>query len=364
MQADLDEYNVLCVAGFGQLRDGTVSRAKLETHLDPIELAAVQCTYIAPNPLTRESGRTDIRGVQTSLFRPIRQAAQLLATLRLARSKDYDVIVGFSLLPYGLMALCGRAVSGTPAHLGIIGMDLDVHSRSWYGPVINWLFRRFDTVSVAGTDYQHRLASNGVSADRIFEVTHPVHRRFAEATPIDSPEIDLLWIGRFSEEKDPIRFVRIVERLADRGVYCRATMVGDGPLRPAVESAIADADLQETIDLTGWVTDPVDVYRNSRLVVLTSTREMLPLSVVEAMHVGVPPIAPRIGGLPDLIESGETGVLVSDRNPETYVDVIIDLLADESHRQSIAQETQRIHQTQSPRAVARSWIAVFAQSSE
>ena len=353
-------YSVLCVAGFGRQRNDDVQYGKIETHLAPIDRATVEFTYIGPNTFRPPSRSFDLRAVSQSNYRPITQLKQLFAICRLSYTSEYALIVSYSLFPYGLIALIGKRLSGTPAHLGILGMDLDVHEQAPYGVFVRWLFKQFDSISVAGTDYQSRLLACGVSSERIVDMPHPVDQRYVVAEPTDNPETDILWIGRMSAEKDPIRFVDIVDRLRDRGVYCQATMIGDGPLFSDVLDEIAAKELSDRISTPGWVADPLPQYQQSRMLVSTSAREMLPLTVVEGMHVGIPPVVPDLGGLPDLITTNQNGIIVSDRSPDTYADTIIDLLADEAKRQELAAAAPQIHHDFSPQAVAHQWMDILA----
>ena len=358
-QDDDDGPSILCVAGFGRRRNGQSQWGKIETHFTPMAIAASHVTYIAPATFDEYPDHLDIRPVASHRSRIVTQLYQLLAVIRLSRTNDYDAIVAFSLIPYGVIGLFGKAASGTPVHLGIIGMDLDVHANAWYGPVIRWCFRRFDSLSVAGTDFANRLQQYGIAPDRLFTVSHSVDSRFAEAEPHQSPQTDLVWVGRMSEEKDPIRFVRIVDILRKRGIECQAVMVGDGPLFDDVREAISKRNLSDAIRLEGWSDDPLPSYRDARVLVSTSSREMLPLTVVEAMCVGLPAIVPPLGGLPDIIDSGHNGILVPDRDPETYASVISGLLADESRRQKLGTAARQLAETHAHEEVATAWRSVF-----
>ena len=349
--------DVLVVAGFGSTQHGSVRTDKIRAHLQPLALATREVTYISP---CRDPGVPAIEfrsvGGRSRLFRILNQFVYTLAS---ARNGRYEAIISFSLIPYGLIALLAKTVSGRPAHLGIIGMDLDVHASSWYGWVIRWLFRRFDTISVASSIHRQRLLSMGVPADRVFVISHPVDEAYVNARRMTDPTYDLLWIGRMSREKDPIRFVTVVRELVHRGVPCRAAMVGDGPLLADVRSAVTAHDLEGVIDVPGWSDDPISWYEQSRLFVSTAEREMLPLTIVEAMAVGVPPVAPAVGGIPDVVSSPECGVIVRNRDSGTYADAIAEVLVDPARLRRMSAHAQDVGRSLTIDAVARSWIPVL-----
>jgi glycosyltransferase involved in cell wall biosynthesis len=113
------------------------------------------------------------------------------------------------------------------------------------------------------------------------------------------------WLGRLSEEKDPITFVRAIRRLSDRRPVV-ALVGGDGPLRVAVEAAGGDAPLR----MTGWVDDPGPLLSAADLFVSTSRWEGMPLAVLEAASVGLPLVLTDVPGNRDAAEHGIPAELV------------------------------------------------------
>lgn len=175
----------------------------------------------------------------------------------------------------------------------------------------------------------------------------------------DDPEYDLLWVGRFSAEKDPLLFVRTVAALRERGRPVAAAMVGDGPMGDEVRAAVERRGLEDAIALPGWVDDPSGWYRRARTFVLTSRRDALPLTLVEAMASGVAPVAPPVGNVPDLVADGETGVL-ADRDPAHLADAVAGLLDDDERRSRLARAAAAAGAEHSLDAAADDWDDVLA----
>lgn len=341
--------SVLVVCGF------TTKPHKFDTHVKPLSEAGADVTVVWFNS---SPYRTDVptSHLQPTRFRPLGFVRLCLVTIALAWRGDYDLIASFSLLPYGVIALVAGALSRTSTHLGIMGSDLDVHeSNPYYGRVIRWLFRRFSVITVGASEFRDRVIRCDVDPARIHLVTHPVDIDDRCSDRPTTKRYDLLWLAGLIEAKDPMLFVDIVERLADRHPDLTAAMVGDGQMFETVRTEIVTRGLEDTIDLPGWTDAPIDYYRQARVFVLTSRREMLPLTLVESMLTGVPTVAPRLGGIPDLVTNGDNGLLVDDRTVEAYIDAIDTLLSDRQYREELGMRAREIEPAVSFDAVADTW---------
>lgn len=351
---------ILVVTGIGGWVDGTPQVGKIETHIYPLADAAERVDVVSPGPTTDRDDIT-FHQIPRSSWQFLTLLRQFLVAARLAASREYDLVASYCLVPYGVFALVCGWISRTPSHLGIIGKDLDVHAVRWYGPVIRWLFRRFDAISVAGTVYRRRLEEFGVDPEHVFILYHPVSERYLAASQAENPEYDLLWLTRLSPEKDPLLFVEILRILRDRSVSFTAAIVGNGPLESDVRDAVERYGLSDRVDVPGWTDDPLRYYRNSSIYVMTSSREMLPLSLVEAMYVGVPPVVPSLGAIPDTVNDGESGFVVEDGTAESFADEIERLLRDDALRSTMGSNAPDVHRRMSRQAVAGTWKGLLDQ---
>jgi len=128
----------------------------------------------------------------------------------------------------------------------------------------------------------------------------------------------ILCVGRLSPEKGHLVLLEALALLRKQGVEAHCTLVGDGPMRGKIEAQA------ETLGLTPYVTlagalKPADVahhYRSAGVVVLASFSEGVPVVLMEAMAHGLPVVATRVGGVPELVEEGATGRVVSPGDAE------------------------------------------------
>lgn len=356
--------SVLVVADF------TGNLGKVDRHVGPLADVAEPTVVCVNAP--------DVEGVRfvTSPavgFRPLDLLVMGLVALLEGLRGDYDAVASFSLLPHGVIALATARLAGLPAHLGIIGGDVDVHAEARYGPAVRWLFRRFDVVSVPGTAYRDELVQFGVSPDRVAILVNPIPTdefappapasdRPVEGSPTERP-IDYLWIGRLGPEKDPLLFVETVARLreesADQGGDPRAVLVGDGPLRREVAAAVRERGLEDAVTLAGWIDDPAEYYRRARVFVLTSRREALPLTLLEAMACGAVPVVAEVGNVRDVV-TDERGVVVPERTAGAFADAIRDL--DPDRLAAMAANVPAIRERYSYRAASEDWRRILARA--
>ncbi len=152
-----------------------------------------------------------------------------------------------------------------------------------------------------------------------------VDEKFLAVTP---PAIvnttKLTCVGRLDVEKAQLVLVAAMRRLRDEGVKVEVSLLGDGPLRPRIEQAIAAAELQDVVKLLGWASgDQVRLEIDSSCaLVLPSFAENLPVVFMEAMALGRPVVSTYVGGIPELVKPGETGWLAPAGDDAALADAI------------------------------------------
>ena len=144
------------------------------------------------------------------------------------------------------------------------------------------------------------------------------------------------WIGRLVPAKRPVDFITAVADARKEIPELRGLVIGDGPERGAVEAAIRQLGLEESVTLAGMRQDVPDMLARLSALVFTSEREGLSMAMLEAMAAGVPVIATRVGGTPELIEDNVTGLLVDPGNPGASAARIVELIRDSQKRVAIA----------------------------
>ncbi|WP_246988158.1 glycosyltransferase family 4 protein [Halorientalis marina] len=333
---------------------------KIARHWEPLADIAGETTMVCINDADDVDGISFVT-VPDFGYRLLGIPLLLLVGLREAIGNEYDVVASISLVPYGTFGLVIGALTDTPTHLGIIGADIDQHARAWYGAVPRWLIRRFDSVSVPGTTHTDRLVDAGVDPERIFILTNAID--VAEYSPPEEDAVrayDFVWIGRFSREKAPTRFVEALADLRARGHVFSAVMIGDGDRTEATRELVERYELTDSVTFTGWVDDPATYYHQSRVFVLTSRRDAMPLTLVEAMATGVAPVVPRIGSIPDVAEHEWNALVVEKRTASALADAMERLLEDCELRRELTARVTEVRSTHSYEAARNDWRRILA----
>lgn len=141
-------------------------------------------------------------------------------------------------------------------------------------------------------------------------------------------QYDVIYLGRLSFEKNPLRFIDLLSELVKKVPTIKAAIVGTGLLEEEVRQKIVEYGLDEVIDMLGFQTNPYPILKNSKILVLTSLWEGLPMCALEALSLGIPIVSTPTDGLCELVLEGKTGYL-SDENSK-LADRIYQLINDEN----------------------------------
>lgn len=152
-----------------------------------------------------------------------------------------------------------------------------------------------------------------------------------------------------------------VARLAPRFPDLRFLLVGDGPRRQELEQQARLAGIAEQVVFLGWQANVAPLLDRIDLFVLSSVSEGQSNAILEAMAAGRPVVATDVGGNPETIADGVTGLLVPPRNPERLAEAIEDALRDRSRAQAMGRAGRlRVERLFSAQAVARRLEELYA----
>ncbi len=201
---------------------------------------------------------------------------------------------------------------------------------------------RDDTISSLGVTRDIDVIPNFLDCDEHGRRTDPVLR----ATLCPPGRYDALVIHLSNLR--PVKRVGValdVFRLIRRRVRARFLVVGNGPDRPELQRRVSDYRLDDDVVLLGEHEDPVALLSVSDLFLLPSIQESFGLAALEAMACGVPVVASRVGGLPEIIEDGVTGFVRHPDDVEGMAERGVALLTDPDLHASVAAKAARLVRT-------------------
>jgi glycosyltransferase involved in cell wall biosynthesis len=222
--------------------------------------------------------------------------------------------------------------------------------RDWKGRLYERLqvraYRRFDAVVAVSRPQVDFLVRRGVRPERVHLVRNawmgggPLLSRDAARRTLGLPAagFQIGWLGRFSPEKGPDVLVHAMALLADLPVS--AAMVGGGSGLAATRALATRLGADPHITWPGQVADAAALLRAFDLVVLSSRSEGTPIVLFEAMAAGVPVVASRVGGVPDVVGDNEA-VLVPAADPAALAAAVRAVLADPGAARTRADAARR-----------------------
>lgn len=275
--------------------------------------------------------------------RPRPRPRQLLrsarAIARVVRARNPDVVHAHNPAAAATAAVA-RVLAGRPrlpivtTFHGLVEGGTHVASR-----VLNATSAAVVGIGPAATE---QLAESGVRRERLVTVLNAVPADVTRGRDEMRDELGVardaelvVTVGRYREEKNQELLLRAAVRLAPSRPRLRVLLVGIGPLEDHLRRRVTELGLDGVATVTGLREDAVDVVACADVATLTSSREGLGLSLIEAMSAGTASVGTRVGGIPDVIDDGVTGLLVAADDEAGLAEAIARLLDDVQLRERI-----------------------------
>ncbi len=141
-------------------------------------------------------------------------------------------------------------------------------------------------------------------------------------------DIDILFLGRMCEAKNPERFIQILEKIYKDGVSFKAAIVGDGELFHEIEKKIKEMGMSNIISMYGFRKNVYEYLNRSKIGMITSKWEGFGLGAVECLAFGLPIVSSNVGGLKMLINDSCGKLCDTD---EEFIEMVKKLLADNGY---------------------------------
>lgn len=171
-------------------------------------------------------------------------------------------------------------------------------------------------------------------------------------------------VGRIQEVKNQVglidAFIELIEKIPSQNERLRLIIIGDGPLLSTLRTKVKDAGLDDLVWLPGARSDIAELMQTFSVFAMTSIAEGTPVVVLEAMASGLPVIATKVGGMPEVVTDNVTGKLVPVSDPQAFAAAISEyLFAPEQLIKHGIAGRQRIESTYSIEAMIDAYTELY-----
>lgn len=216
--------------------------------------------------------------------------------------------------------------TGSVKHLGrFYGQVVSLYERT----IGKAILRRSERIIAVSKAVGKHGAHLGVEASRLHVIPNGVDlERFRprqRGTPKEG-EIRIVFVGRLISNKGPQYLVEAIPSVLSSHPKVEFVFVGDGPLRPSLERRARALRVDHKVKFLGLRNDVASILGECDIFVRPSLLEGMPLTVLEAMACSLPVIATAVGGTPELVSDGVTGLLVEPANHRELANAILRLV--------------------------------------
>jgi len=262
-------------------------------------------------------------------FRSIKDLKMLI------RNKQISILHthGFKEDVFGFLAAINENVIKISTTHGWTGQNLKV---KFYEFIDRLILKFFDRVVVVSTNMRGKLLKQGFCQKKVVVINNGIKLNVAlsqkkilsliQELHIQNEEIIIGTVGRLSVEKGHRNLLKAFALIQNNIPLSRLIVVGDGEEKLGLLHLADKLGIKERVTFTGYKEEVLPYYQLFNLFVLPSLTEGIPLALLEALAMSKPVIASRVGGIPEIIESGKTGVLLEPGNSQLLAEAILDLI--------------------------------------
>lgn len=201
-----------------------------------------------------------------------------------------------------------------------------------------WFLDMFTTLNIAVSQaVKDFMVDNQISRDeKVIVIFNAISPSKKQAKIFEGKEVVIGSVGTLNLQKGMQYLIAAMPQVLKEFPKVRLEIVGEGPFRKNLEKQIKKMKLGGAIHLTGFIKDIEEKLADFDLYVQPSLSESFGLAIIQAMSLGLPVIATNAGGIPEIVTTGKTGILVEPAKPKALADAILKLLRDPKKAKELA----------------------------
>ena len=308
----------------------------------------IQCEGVTMVTLNKKPG--PLYQYFPELYRTIKGLKPQIVHTRNLSTLECQLPAALAKVPYRIHSEHGRD------HLDLKGVN---QKSIWVRRFMKPFVHRYVALS---HDLRHYLQTCvGVPKDKLVQIYNGVDTDYYQPQALPLKERRLVSVGRLTKVKDFDTLIRAFEKVLLKEPDVTLDIVGDGPEKESLISLCRKLNLHEKVTFWGFSPHVLPRLQASLIYVQSSLFEGVSNTLLEAMSTGLPVIATDVGGNSELIQEGETGLLVSPQNVDQLAEKILYLLRNPSFQKELAKAArERVLSRFSLKDMVRQYDAIYS----
>lgn len=270
--------------------------------------------------------------------------ATIISLWKICREYQPDILVahGFSEHLWGRYA---GLLAGVPS---LVHVEHNSRERYtwWRLAQSKWLAKRTARIVGCSEGVRESLLKLGFPADRTIAIDNGIEFAPFESVdmqPVVQREASIMMVARFGKQKDHVTLIQAIAELRDRGLTPTLKLAGGGKARhrKVAEKTVKTLKLENQVEFLGIVRDVPAQLMQTRITVLSSRYEGMPLAVIEGMAAGCAVIGTRVPGIQEIIADQVNGLLVEPLDPVSLADALERALREDELVERIASTARK-----------------------
>jgi glycosyltransferase involved in cell wall biosynthesis len=296
----------------------------------------------------RKIGRIDLKTLTISSKFDIKAIFKLRKIIEEIRSKDdpFGPIIVHAHGPRAGLIVRFLKIAGVryvyTEHIHSSGYHLKNRCNEWLQKrLLKYLNGKTDLIVAVSESVRDFLINSGLAPkDRVLVIPNAVNfdkfKHYKHEPSSKTPVIGA--VGNLYKTKGQEYLIKALPAILKRFPLLSLEIIGEGPERKNLEALIQKLDLNRHITLLGRRSDVLKHMSQWSLVVLPSLVEPFGIVILEAFALGVPIVASRVGGIPEIIEDGKQGLLVQPGDEDAISEAVIEILENERRADKMAEQ--------------------------
>ncbi|MBX5461132.1 MAG: glycosyltransferase [Steroidobacteraceae bacterium] len=271
---------------------------------------------------------------------------------RFIREQQVDVVHSHEFTA-NVYATAGARLAGVPIVCTTHGKNYWPHAL-YRRTAYRWVARNARAFVAVSNDLARFVASTlGIASDRVkvirngidielFRRDEVARTRVREQIGVAASQPLILTCGEMTEVKGHDVLIRATRHLVAQRPDAIVAIAGEGPLKEQLEALTDELQVRANVRFLGFRRDVPDLLSAADVFVMPSRSEGLPLAILEAMAANLPIVATAVGGVPELIRTGETGWLVPPVQPPEMARAVLDAISDRPARERVSGTAHRL----------------------